>query len=160
MRLIIPPVEARTVINIQAPIGKTVGKRRPPRDALVAGLRGQAASNERLRVFGHQLAPEGVFRFSTFQEAERWKMKFVVGEVAQCTVVRVNDGFTVVLSHTVSGIDFAQAEEEIVFREIDGVQIPLASPRLLWRMKRTTHRLKDQGDPYFLRPQFPGVAFD
>ena len=80
--------------------------------------------------------------------------------MAQCTVVRVNDGFTVVLSRTVSGIDFAQAEEEIVFREIDVVQIPFASPRLLWRMKRTTHSVKDQGDPYFLRPQFPGVAFN
>jgi hypothetical protein len=36
----------------------------------------------------------------------------------------------------------------------DGVPIPFASPRLLWRMKAGTHREKDAGDLVFLRQWF------
>ncbi len=39
-------------------------------------------------------------------------------------------------------------------KEIDGVPIPFASPRLLWRMKAVTHREKDAGDLVFLRQWF------
>jgi len=35
-------------------------------------------------------------------------------------------------------------------RHIGDVPIPFASPRLLWRMKRVTHREKDAGDLVFL----------
>lgn len=73
------------------------------------------------------------------------------GEVSEYTVVRVADEITVDLMASASGIRFNEAESEIVFREIDGVQIPFASPLLLWRMKRNTHREKDQPDLYFLR---------
>lgn len=83
-----------------------------------------------------------------------------VGEVAQYTVVRVNDEITVDLMHSASGIKYLEASGEIVFRELDGVQIPFASPRLLWLMKRKTHREKDQVDLIFLRQQFPEVAQD
>jgi hypothetical protein len=37
-----------------------------------------------------------------------------------------------------------------VWREVDGVRIPFASPQLLWRMKQT-HREKDIPDRLFLR---------
>ncbi len=73
------------------------------------------------------------------------------GEVSEYTVVRIHDEITVDLMASASGIRFAEAESEIVYREIDGVRIPFASPLLLWRMKRNTHREKDQPDLYFLR---------
>ncbi len=73
------------------------------------------------------------------------------GEVSEYTVVRIMDEITVDLMASASGIRFADAESEIVYREIDGVRIPFASPLLLWRMKRNTHREKDQADLYFLR---------
>ncbi len=73
------------------------------------------------------------------------------GEVLEYTVVRVADEIIVDLMASASGIRFADAESEIVYREIDGVKIPFASPLLLWRMKRNTHREKDQADLYFLR---------
>jgi len=38
--------------------------------------------------------------------------------------------------------------------EIEGVPIPFASPRLLWRMKAVTHRAKDAADLVFLRYWF------
>ena len=37
---------------------------------------------------------------------------------------------------------------------VDGVDIPFASPRLLWRMKTVTHWEKDAGDLVFLRYWF------
>jgi hypothetical protein len=52
------------------------------------------------------------------------------------------------------GIDYAQAAKDIVVRELGGVPIPFASPRLLWRMKAVTHRAKDAGDLLFLRQLF------
>lgn len=73
------------------------------------------------------------------------------GEISEYTVVRVADEITVDLMASASGILFAEAEPEIIFREIDGVKIPFASPLLLWKMKRNTHREKDQPDLLFLR---------
>ncbi len=73
------------------------------------------------------------------------------GDASEYTVVRVADEITVDLMASASGIRFSDAESEIVYREIDGVRIPFASPLLLWRMKRNTHREKDQPDLYFLR---------
>jgi hypothetical protein len=49
------------------------------------------------------------------------------------------------------GIDYAGAASEIDIHDVDGVAIPFASPRLLWRMKRSTHRDKDAPDVHFLR---------
>jgi hypothetical protein len=73
------------------------------------------------------------------------------GEVAKYVVVRVADEIVVDLMHSASGIDYASAANDIVVHEVDGVPIPFASPRLLWRMKRSTHRDKDVPDLYFLR---------
>ena len=42
----------------------------------------------------------------------------------------------------------------LAIREVDGVAIPFASPRLLWRMKASTHRDKDAVDLVFLREWF------
>ena len=58
------------------------------------------------------------------------------------------------LMTSAGGIDHDEAIKDVVVREVDGVPIPFASPRLLWRMKIVTHREKDAGDVYFLRQWF------
>jgi len=76
------------------------------------------------------------------------------GELQQYTVIRVADEILVDLMHTAGGIDYAEAARNAVVHEVDGVSIPFASPRLLWRMKAVTHRAKDSGDLVFLRYWF------
>jgi hypothetical protein len=50
--------------------------------------------------------------------------------------------------------DHAEAAADVVVHDVDGVSIPFASPRLLWRMKAVTHREKDAPDLVFLRHWF------
>jgi len=76
------------------------------------------------------------------------------GEVTRYAVVRICDEIVVDLMASASGIDYAEASQDVVTREIDGVRIPFASPRLLWRMKKDTHREKDAPDLVFLRQQY------
>lgn len=76
------------------------------------------------------------------------------GELRQYNVIRVADEIIVDLMCTAGGIDYAEAAKDTVVREIDGVPIPFASPRLLWRMKVVTHRAKDEADLVFLRHWF------
>jgi hypothetical protein len=76
------------------------------------------------------------------------------GELQKYTVIRVGDEIVVDLMALASGIDYAEASKDIVVREVDGVPIPFASPRLLWRMKALTHREKDAGDLCFLKHWF------
>lgn len=76
------------------------------------------------------------------------------GELQQYTVIRVADEILVDLMRLAGGLDYATAAAEIEVREVDGVPIPFASPRLLWRMKRVTGREKDAGDLVFLRHWF------
>jgi hypothetical protein len=60
------------------------------------------------------------------------------GELQRYNVIRVADEIVVDLMHTAGGIDYAEASKDVVVREVDGVPIPFASPRLLWRMKVVT----------------------
>jgi phosphoserine phosphatase len=76
------------------------------------------------------------------------------GELQLHNVIRVGDEILVDLMRSAGGIDYAEAVKDIVVREVDGVPIPFASPRLLWRMKIVTHREKDAGDLVFLRQWF------
>lgn len=76
------------------------------------------------------------------------------GDVLKYTVVRLADEIVVDLMASASGIDYENASSSIIIRELDGVPIPFASPELLWRMKRHTHREKDKGDLFFLRRLF------
>jgi hypothetical protein len=76
------------------------------------------------------------------------------GELQQYNVIRVADEILVDLMRSACGIDYAEAAKEVVVREVDGVPIPFASPRLLWRMKVNTHREKDAPDLIFLRHWF------
>ncbi|MEI9895051.1 MAG: hypothetical protein WDN28_14470 [Chthoniobacter sp.] len=76
------------------------------------------------------------------------------GDVENYVVCRVGDEVTVDLMKAANGIGYSEAASEIVVREIQGVLIPFASPELLWRMKRNTHREKDRPDLFFLRQWF------
>jgi hypothetical protein len=76
------------------------------------------------------------------------------GELQKYCVIRVADEIVVDLMKTAGGIDYEEASRDIVIREIGGVPIPFASPRLLWRMKAVTHREKDAPDLFFLRQWF------
>ena len=76
------------------------------------------------------------------------------GELQQYNVIRVGDEILVDLMRSAAGIDYAEAAKDVVMREVDGVPIPFASPRLLWRMKSVTHREKDKDDLLFLREWF------
>ena len=76
------------------------------------------------------------------------------GELRQYNVIRVADEILVDLMRSAGGIDYQEAAKDVVVREIQGVPIPFASPRLLWRMKAVTHREKDAADLVFLRYWF------
>ena len=76
------------------------------------------------------------------------------GELQQYNVIRVADEVVVDLMGSAGGIDYEAAAQDISVSEVDGVPIPFASPRLLWRMKAVTHREKDAPDLLFLRQWF------
>jgi hypothetical protein len=76
------------------------------------------------------------------------------GELQIYKVIRVGDEILVDLMRSAGGIDYDEAAKHVVVRELGGVPIPFASPRLLWRMKAVTHREKDAGDLVFLRQWF------
>ncbi|CAN5553637.1 hypothetical protein BH18VER1_BH18VER1_20310 [soil metagenome] len=80
------------------------------------------------------------------------------GDVARFNVVRVADEVLVDLMRSAGGIEYEEATEGAVIREVQGVSIPFASPRMLWRMKARTHREKDAPDLLFLREHFAAVG--
>ena len=82
---------------------------------------------------------------------DRAVLELQPGDVAQYVVVRVMDEITVDLMRSACAIEYAEAAQHVVTRVVDGVAIPFASPLLLWRMKRHTHREKDIPDLIFLR---------
>jgi hypothetical protein len=53
------------------------------------------------------------------------------GEIAEFGVVRVADEILVDLMKSGCGVDYADAIRDAVYREIEGVRIPFASPRTL-----------------------------
>ena len=81
------------------------------------------------------------------------------GEVSQYSVVRVGDEICVDLMASACGIGYEEAIKDSIIRTVDGVPIPFASPRLLWRMKEKTHRAKDAPDLLFLRQQYADEIF-
>ena len=76
------------------------------------------------------------------------------GELEKFSVVRVADEIVVDLMAIAGGLDYHEAARDVIIRDLDGVAVPFASPRLLWRMKRITHREKDAADLIFLRYWF------
>jgi hypothetical protein len=82
------------------------------------------------------------------------------GELQQYNVIRVADEILVDLMRSAGGIEYEEAARDVVVREVQGVPIPFASPRLLWRMKAVTHREKDAADLVFLRYWFAERGLD
>lgn len=81
-------------------------------------------------------------------------LQLKAGEVEAYNVVRVADEIVVDLMRAACGILYAEAAQDLVIYEVQGVPIPFASPRLLWRMKFPLGREKDMGDLAFLRDYF------
>lgn len=71
-------------------------------------------------------------------------------DIESYEVVRVADEVVVDLMGSACGIDFAAAEAEIDWREIEGIKIPFASPSLLFKTKQTV-REKDELDSHYLK---------
>lgn len=76
------------------------------------------------------------------------------GEVSQYNVVRVCDEVVVDLMKSACGVDYAEAAKDVIVRQVQGVAIPFASARLLWRTKKPTHRAKDAADLVVLAEYF------
>lgn len=81
------------------------------------------------------------------------------GDCARFATVRVADEIVVDLLSNACGVDYASAMADAVFREIDGVRIPFASPRTLWRTKQTV-REKDIPDRLFLQQLLAAESAD
>jgi len=71
------------------------------------------------------------------------------GDLDEYVVVRVADEIVVDLMKAACGVGYEEARREIDLVTIDGVAIPFATPRLLWRTKQT-EREKDRLDRTFL----------
>jgi hypothetical protein len=72
-------------------------------------------------------------------------------DVRQYTVVRVADEIVVDLMGTACGVTYDQAmAQDVEYRDVDGVRIPLAGKRLLIRLKDTV-RPSDLVDVQFLK---------
>ena len=76
------------------------------------------------------------------------------GELQRYNVIRVADEVLVDLMCSAGAISYQEAARDVAMHQVDGVPIPFASPRLLWRMKAGTHREKDAADLVFLRYWF------
>ena len=76
-------------------------------------------------------------------------------DLEKYVVVRVADEIVVDLMRSACGIEHAEASEMTVEVEIDGVSIPFANARLLWRTK-DTFRDKDKVDRAFLAQLLAG----
>ncbi len=76
------------------------------------------------------------------------------GELQRYSVIRVCDEIVVDLTCTAGGVGYTEAAKDIYVREVDGVPIPFASARLLWRTKARSRREKDAADMLFLRQWF------
>jgi hypothetical protein len=77
------------------------------------------------------------------------------GELKEYVVIRVADEVTVDLMIRTCGISYEEALPEIETRTIGGVPVPVASARLLLRMKQT-YREKDAADRLFLEAKLRG----
>jgi hypothetical protein len=64
-------------INLQDPIGKVVGKRRFAGDPLNTAIDSKRRAREWRKAFPTPFVPKGVYRFRTFEEADRWLMKAI-----------------------------------------------------------------------------------
>ncbi len=83
------------------------------------------------------------------------------GDVEQYGVVRVADEILVDLMKSGCGVTYADAIQDAVWSEIDGVRIPFASKSTLWKMKQTLRSKDDQDRLFLIRAlQEEGITLD
>lgn len=63
------------LINLEDPVGKTVGRRAAPSDALEYGFGLQKTLNQ---LYGGFRIRRGVYRFRSHEEADKWMMDALV----------------------------------------------------------------------------------
>ena len=69
-------MQPRPVVNVEEFIGKTVGRRVPPRDPLSVSDSNRANAIAWHKAFPCRRVPRGVYRFHSHEEAHAWMMKF------------------------------------------------------------------------------------
>ncbi len=67
----------------RAAVLRTVGRRQPARDGLLAGLALQRTANQFQRAFRTPGIPRGVYRFQTHEEANAWNDRMIARKPAQ-----------------------------------------------------------------------------
>ena len=67
----------KPVINIEEKIGKTVGRRKAPRDAFAYGMALLKTGAALSAAFGQPRFPRGAFKFHSHEEADAWLMKYL-----------------------------------------------------------------------------------
>jgi hypothetical protein len=65
------------IINLEETIGKTVGRRRAPRDFAKAAVDLQNSTLGFQKAFKTPFLPKGVYRFKTHEEADAWQWKML-----------------------------------------------------------------------------------
>ena len=78
-------------------------------------------------------------------------------DLAQYTVIRVGDVYTVDLMAKACGVDYEEASGDIDWHNVEGERIPFANAQLMWRLKQTI-RVKDEIDRDYLRSIQAGEA--
>lgn len=66
-----------TVINLEEKIGKTVGRRVAPADALLSCMRTAEEARRWKAALGTPRIPKGLYRFKTHEEADEWLWKMI-----------------------------------------------------------------------------------
>lgn len=66
------------IINLEETPGKTVGRRRPPKDPIAASTLSREDARRWSQAFGNGI-PRGVYRFKSHEEADAWMMKMLAG---------------------------------------------------------------------------------
>ncbi len=65
------------IVNLQENIGKTVGRRKAPRNAFAYAMGLQSTVATFQRTLKRGLCPRGVYRFHSHEEADAWMMKMI-----------------------------------------------------------------------------------
>jgi len=68
----------KPAINFEEKIGKTVGRRKPPRDMFAFGMSLQENGIQLAKGLRLRGLPKGVFRFRSHEEADAWLMKQLI----------------------------------------------------------------------------------
>lgn len=67
----------KPIVNLQDPVAKTVGRRKPPRDSFAAGMKLQRLAVNWAESSDRRFVPKGVYRFDSHEEADRWMWKMI-----------------------------------------------------------------------------------